>query len=415
MTIATPSPLNRLQKYLAYGLDHVDPKDHRGARLCNVLSLVGTVACLIFGGIYLAQSPGGLWAPALVCFFFAPFYFCAPLLMRFGIVAAAMPIILSVTLLSVANTYLMSREAGLHSASLIIAPAVGVLLLGVRRIWIIAVLALFGAASSLIPEIYFVEPSPLVRVSDDFLAETRVNIIISNGLIIGGAVFYAVRRMVLAEEALEAEYDRSERLLENLLPRQIASRLKATPDRIIADDVEDATILFADIVGFTPRAAAMPAEDLVRFLNRIFTAFDAATEAAGLEKIKTIGDAYMVAAGLPTHRPDHAAAAADLALELLAIAERLSEETDQAIEVRIGLHTGPVVAGVIGTQKFFYDVWGDTVNTAARMESHGQDGRIQISAETHAALGKAFLTEPRGVTDIKGKGPTETWWLKARV
>jgi len=163
-----------------------------------------------------------------------------------------------VTLLSVVNTYLMSREASLHTALVIIAPTVGVLLLGVGRIRVIAALTLIGLAGSLIPEIYFVEPSALVRVDPELLLMLRLNIMISNAVIISGAIFYAIMRMTRAEEALEAEYARSERLLDNLLPEKIAARLKAEPDRIIADNIGQATILFADIVDFTPAPLPCP-------------------------------------------------------------------------------------------------------------------------------------------------------------
>ena len=217
-----------------------------------------------------------------------------------------------------------------------------------------------------------------------------------------------------AEDALEAEHARSEALLYNLLPTEIAGRLKDAPDQTIADSLDHTAILFADIVDFTPRSARMTPEELVSFLNRIFSTFDELAAKHGLEKIKTIGDAYMVAAGLPqpVDRPVHRVA--EMAFDMLAALRALSEEIGEEIEIRIGLHAGPVVAGVIGHQKLFYDVWGDTVNTASRMESHGQPGRIQVTAAAREALKDAYDFEPRGAVEIKGIGRLETWWLTAR-
>ncbi|MCE8527311.1 adenylate/guanylate cyclase domain-containing protein [Ruegeria pomeroyi] len=218
-----------------------------------------------------------------------------------------------------------------------------------------------------------------------------------------------------AEDALEAEHARSEALLYNLLPTEIAARLKDAPDQTIADSLDHTAILFADIVDFTPRSARMTPEDLVSFLNRIFSTFDELAAKHGLEKIKTIGDAYMVAAGLPhpIDRPVHRVA--EMAFDMLDALRDLSAELNDPIDIRIGLHAGPVVAGVIGHQKLFYDVWGDTVNTASRMESHGQPGRIQVTAAAREALKDAYDFEPRGAVEIKGIGRLETWWLAQRT
>ncbi|MCG6560609.1 adenylate/guanylate cyclase domain-containing protein [Ruegeria sp. 1NDH52C] len=213
-----------------------------------------------------------------------------------------------------------------------------------------------------------------------------------------------------AEDALEAEYARSETLLYNLLPEDIAARLKLEPDRTIADSLPKVAILFADIVNFTPRSAQMQPEEIVEFLNRIFTEFDHLAEKHGLEKIKTIGDAYMVAAGMPKPVGDPVHRVAEMALDMLKVAETLPD----AVELRIGLHAGPAVAGVIGNRKLFYDVWGETVNTASRMESHGEPGRIQVTEAAKAELDGRYIFESRGTVEVKGMGPIETWWLAER-
>ena len=217
-----------------------------------------------------------------------------------------------------------------------------------------------------------------------------------------------------AENALEAEHARSEALLYNLLPSDIAARLKAEPHKTIADSLPQVAILFADIVNFTPRSTEMKAEEIVAFLHTVFSAFDGLADKHKLEKIKTIGDAYMVAAGMPAPCTDPVQRVAGMALDMLRTAERLSKEIPSGLEVRIGLHAGPAVAGVIGNRKPFYAVWGETVNTASRMESQGEAGRIQVSGSVRSELGEDFTFEPRGLVDIKGIGPVETWWLTGR-
>ncbi|MCU1353893.1 MAG: guanylate cyclase [Acidimicrobiales bacterium] len=217
--------------------------------------------------------------------------------------------------------------------------------------------------------------------------------------------------------AIAAERERSEALLRNVLPEPIAERLKSRPG-VIADHFDDVTVVFADIVGFTPLSATMAPADLVAMLNRVFVAFDQLAEALGVEKIKTIGDAYMAVAGLPEPCVDHAARAAHLALAMRdAVIDRAAGTASEPapLAFRIGLCSGPAVAGVIGTRKFAYDLWGDTVNMAARMESHGVPGQIQITASTERLLDASFACEPRGLVEVKGRGPVETWFLQGTV
>ncbi|MCB9785717.1 MAG: adenylate/guanylate cyclase domain-containing protein [Deltaproteobacteria bacterium] len=210
--------------------------------------------------------------------------------------------------------------------------------------------------------------------------------------------------------ALRGALAESERLLLNVLPREIAMRLRGG-EEAIADAHAAVSILFADIVGFTQLATRIDPVELVGLLNRIFTEFDELAERHGLEKIKTIGDAYMVVGGLPEPRDDHAQAVARLALEMRSALAELGRQHGAPLDVRMGIHTGPVVAGVIGRSKFSYDLWGDAVNIASRLESHGESGRIQISAATRDALGAGFHTERRGTIELKGRGEFEAWWL----
>jgi guanylate cyclase len=201
--------------------------------------------------------------------------------------------------------------------------------------------------------------------------------------------------------------ERSENLLLNILPAEIAAILKTEP-RTIADSFDGASILFADVVDFTRLSARMSPTDTVELLNEVFSHFDAIVEKHGLEKIKTIGDCYMAAAGVPRPRPDHAQAIIRAAVEMQDYIDQ-SQFNGQQIEFRIGVNSGPVVAGVIGRKKFIYDLWGDAVNTASRMESHGEGGIIQITRNTYELVKNDFHCEPRGQVNVKGKGEMEVW------
>jgi guanylate cyclase len=204
---------------------------------------------------------------------------------------------------------------------------------------------------------------------------------------------------------------RVEALLLNVLPADIAERLQSDPNSI-ADHFDEVSILFADVVDFTPLAGRLDAREVVGLLDRLFTSFDELVDRYGVEKIKTIGDCYMVAAGVPRPRPDHAHALAGLALEMRECAKRCLPDRDGPdLRLRIGISSGPVVAGVIGRRRFLYDLWGDTVNMASRMESHGRPDEIQITRSTWERLDDSFVTEPIGLVDVKGKGAVETWRL----
>jgi adenylate cyclase len=222
------------------------------------------------------------------------------------------------------------------------------------------------------------------------------------------AVFADQRREAL--DALRVEQAKAEGLLLNILPRSIADKLKAQT-RPIADHFGSASILFADVVDFTPWSEGLAPAEVVSCLDHLFSHFDELAERHRLEKIKTIGDCYMVAAGVPTPRVDHARALALMALDMLEWMRSDARVAELGLELRIGINSGPVVAGVIGRKRFLYDLWGDAVNTASRMESHGTPGRIQITQATHELLSNEFRCEPRGTIALKGKGDVATWYL----
>jgi guanylate cyclase len=253
--------------------------------------------------------------------------------------------------------------------------------------------------------------SPLVEVSGATLSMFALMNVF--GALIGQAaiVMWFSNAADRAEQDAEHERERSEKLLLNILPAPIAARLKDGP-ATIADSFGGVTVLFADLVGFTTLSARIPTDELIVMLNDVFSGFDALAEKHGLEKIKTIGDAYMVVGGVPTSRTDHAEAVAKMALEMRTYIAEKRLARGERLDVRIGIHSGPVVAGVIGTRKFSYDLWGDTVNTASRMESHGEPGKIQVSEATRALLSPKFALIERGPIAIKGKGEMKTWFLE---
>jgi len=213
-----------------------------------------------------------------------------------------------------------------------------------------------------------------------------------------------------AEESLRLQQKQTERLLLNILPKPIADRLQKE-QKLIADHFDEVSVLFADLVGFTEFSARKTPTQLVEILNGIFCEFDRLSESHGLEKIKTIGDAYMVVGGLPTARGDHAQAIALLALEMQSALTQFNLKIGESFQLRIGMHSGSVVAGIIGISKFSYDLWGDTVNVASRMESNGMPGKIQVTGATYERLKEQFIFEERGMIEVKGKGKMLTYWM----
>jgi guanylate cyclase len=293
----------------------------------------------------------------------------------------------------------------------IFVPLAALALLGVRRSvgWLVAFFVAVVTLALLDPRLSehpAVLPTGFVVV---FFVLNVMGVTVSAYAMLG----YFVEQRERARIALEAEQARSERLLLNVLPAPIAERLKRDTG-VIAEHYDAVTVLFADLVGFTERTQVMPADALVALLDRIFSAFDREADLQAVEKIKTIGDAYMVAGGLPERRPDHVEAVARVAIamreEIAAIAR---EPGCEWLAVRIGVDTGPAVAGVIGRRKFIYDLWGDTVNTASRMESHGLPGEIHVTERVAAALGPEFALRPRGTILVKSKGPMSTFLLDA--
>jgi len=281
---------------------------------------------------------------------------------------------------------------------------------GYRRVWSILFVALCACLFAIVE--VFVRGNGLVIAISPEVAPWLAT---ANGLASFGITTLIgmefSRATTEAELLLAAEKDRSERLLLNILPEPIAERLKKSDGEVIADRLDQVSVMFADLVGFTPYARNREPAAVVNTLNDLFSRFDGRVDTLGLEKIKTVGDAYMVIAGAPTVRPDHLEALASLALDLVDEVGRYRDPNGDSFSVRIGLHVGPVVTGVIGTRKMAYDVWGDTVNVASRLESTSLPNRIHVSPQVVRDLSERFIFEARGLTDIKGVGPMPTHFL----
>jgi class 3 adenylate cyclase len=324
-------------------------------------------------------------------------------------------------------------------------PTIGALLLARRR-WPVAVLAASFAAMAVYylrgyPGISAAVPLAVALYTAGAAGHLRWALLVA-AVVVGGEVVFRVLvdqepvlvvladvvgvvslwlatlllgALTRAHRLLAAERARSERLLRNMLPTSIAERLKQQQEEVIADALPEVTVLFADIVGFTPHVERAPPQATVALLNELFSQFDALADARGLEKIKTIGDAYLVAGGLPDPRPDHAGAVAEMALGMLELAAHRSLPDGAPVRLRIGIDSGPVVAGVIGRRKFSYDLWGDTVNTASRMASSGIPGCIQVTQRTRGRLGERYRFRDRGSIQVKGKGEMTTYFLSGRA
>jgi adenylate cyclase len=289
----------------------------------------------------------------------------------------------------------------------ILAPLGALVFLEVRQAvrWFGAFLLVF-LLTGILGEVLFSDADLPIWFTTTMLA---LNVVGAGSIAFTLLASFANQRNV-ALRALRAEQAKSEALLVNILPSSIAERLKAA-SQTIADDCESASILFADVVDFTPLAQRLPAAEVVGILDQLFSRFDALVELHGLEKIKTIGDCYMAAAGVPNPSPDHARRAALLALDMRDAVATSAIAGQPLCELRIGINTGPVVAGVIGTKRFLYDLWGDAVNTASRMESQSTPGEIQITRATYELLKDEFVCRRRGTILVKGKGRMETWYL----
>lgn len=391
----------------------LQPHQERFAHICHLVTIIVGFIHSSFIGIFILI---GVLELAYFNVFSCLLFFCSWLFIRRGkIYLGAFLNIVEVIIHQFLCVYFLGQEFGFQYYLMAIAPFVffvptddirfpNKLLAGMIIIILAATLVVYGNMNKPIYDLVDQTITPIIGFINATLSLMMANITL--------VIF--VRATYRSEKALEFEIHKSEELLHNILPTSIASRLKES-STTIADGYPNASVLFADVVGFTELSQRIEPAALVKLLNKIFSEFDDLVDQYKLEKIKTIGDAYMVAAGIPTSRSDHAPAMADFALAMRKAVNSAHIAGTEKIRIRIGINSGPVVAGVIGKKKFIYDLWGDTVNTAARMESHGVIDEIQITEDSYQLLKDQFHCEERGSVSIKGKGDMKVYLLRDRI
>lgn len=379
-------------------------------RVLTIAAWIAAVISALFGVFQLLLG-GPVWWVGVLNLVFAAIFVSVPLLYRFGELIAPLTFFFFAYVSVGYICYTMGTGSGLQFYFLVAATLV-VLVFGIERIVLASTIVAFGVAGTIALELFV--PNDRGLGPKWALTLGFVSSVIGSAVIVMATIWFAMREIDRAEKAMEAEYQRSESLLANILPATIAARLKDPARNIIADKYDDASILFADIAGYTKRASDTTPTELVRFLDTLYTDLDALVDKHGLEKIKTSGDSYMVVSGVPKPRTDHVQAIACLALDMAEAVSDLKDPQGRDVPLRIGLASGPVVAGVVGARKFFYDVWGDAVNVASRMESTDVEGRIQLPQSMYERLKGEYVLEERGVVDVKGKGPMHTWYLVGR-
>jgi adenylate cyclase len=384
------------------------PSEARYVVLTNIVSVLGAVFTLGFAPVLLLS--GSIIYPGLQLAYALGYLPPLWLNHRRMHTAATTWLVLGSHLLVVSQVLVEGRGFGVHLFFMLHAMLPFMVFAPRHDRWMFALSALAGLDMILVVVLGDRIPRLGPMISTD--REVVLRPILLGGLFatLAACAHYARRATLIAEERLDQAHERTESLLLNILPASIALRLK-THGGTIADGFANVTVLFADIVGFTKMSAHLEPARVVAILNELFCSFDDLAGRFGLEKIKTVGDCYMVAGGLPEPRADHADAVAAMGLAMLEVVRELNTQRGEALEIRVGIHSGPVVAGVIGKRKFIYDMWGDTVNTASRMESCGVPGAIQVSDECRRLLDGKFHLTRRGAIDVKGKGVMETWLL----
>ncbi|MEO8814737.1 MAG: adenylate cyclase [Mycobacterium sp.] len=382
----------------------------RVSQRLRILKFTAWIAAAISGSFATLQFFGGpdSWWIGLINLVAAVAFVATPTLYRYGELIAPLTFICVAYATIFVVCWVVGTRSGLQFYFLA-AASIMVLIIGVEHIALVAAVA--GVGVSLVIVLEFSVPADTGSKPAWLLTASFVSVIASACLMVVATIWFALREITRAEAAMEVEYHRSEALLSNILPASVAERLKNSTADIISDSYADASVLIADIADFTQRASQTDPRQLVEFLNRLYTDLDRLVERHGLEKIKTTGDSYMVVSGVPEPRPDHLQALARLALDIADTVTGLRDPLGRPVSLRIGLAAGPVVAGVVGTRRFFYDVWGDAVNLAARMESTDQENRIQVPQNVFDRLSTDFVFEERGAIDVKGKGVMRTWYL----
>ncbi len=406
--------LDLWNRWINLGTQSYDGNTRKRLVTTNLLATLVAVLTMPYTILYAFYDFHALFIPLVTLSPQIFLFLLTPFFHRFGPYAGPWYLVTVWLCFASLYTYYFGVESGLQYFFLPGATG-SILVFGVSRIFSSLFAMIAGFIGFLIATHVFLEPAPFLQVDEQFLTIMYVISLPSSFIVVFGIVFFAGIQAKIADERFQEEYRRSEKLLYNVLPEAIANQLKQQPGKTIARAHEGASILFADIVEFTPKASRLSAAQIVELLNALFSEFDDLTRKHGLEKVKTIGDAFMAAGGLPLEQPDHAERVGRLALDMIQSVERFSGMAGERILLRIGINSGPVVAGVIGNQKLVYDVWGDTVNTAGRMETYCTPQRIQVTTAFRDLTSDVFTFERRGRVQIKGLGQVEAWYLTGLI
>ncbi len=395
----------RLRRLTRYGTDGYAPPIRRRLMIVNVAAYLVAGFTLVYALEQMVLD-FRMWMPViLINLALTAVALAVPFLHRFHELAGALSLAVAENVGLFALLYLLGRESGLHM-QYFAAIAGYFVTMGLARLRLILALIAAGIGLHLLAWVYFSQDRAVLKVDAWNLDDLYVTAVVTTSTVVAVVVYYA---FWLAETA-QAETDQ---LLHNILPASIVDRLKDAPGAVIADELAQASVLFADLKGFVTLAKRLGPVRTVELLNTVVSAFDALAEQWRVEKIKTIGDAYMVAAGVPEPAADHAERMAGMALAMLDTLRRVSRQEGVELALRLGIASGPVLAGVIGAKRLTYDVWGDTVNLASRLEGQSEPNRVLVCRATKTALEERFVLEARGPLEIKGFGVEETWYLVA--
>jgi adenylate cyclase len=396
--------LGPLARFVEWGTAGYPRPVRRRLTIVNAMALLIAVFSVVYVGVFAYYGVDIYWPLIVVNLLLTVVALLAPLAHRINDIAAALIICIA----EYVALFFFVRELGHNSGiqiNYIIAAAVPFAICGMGRMRLVIAVIAIGLALHIAA--WFLFPPEVARIAAD--PGLLANLYVSSAATTFGIIALVTGYAFTVADRARAEADA---LLTNILPEAIAERLKERPGERVADSVAEASVLFSDLVGFTGLAHRLGVARTVALLDEVVTEFDRLAAAHGVEKIKTIGDGYMAVAGVSRPQSDHLTRLARMALLLPDLVERLSAAHGVDLKIRVGIASGPLMAGVIGTDKFSYDVWGDTVNLASRLESHGLPGEIQVSAAVRGALGDSFVFEPRGPIEVKGVGRLETWLLK---
>jgi adenylate cyclase len=385
------------------GTDRYPPDTRRRLKILNMFAYLIAATTLIYAIQHTSMDYHRYEYVILINLFLVAAALSVPFAHRYSDIAGGMIIVVSEFIALLTLTHLLGRASGVH-LQYFIAPAAAFVVLGLKRIYLIVAIIAGALALHLFAWFSYPDTQASIAIAHDVVDPLYTQAAITTMALIGATVYYAFS---LAESA-KSEVDQ---LLRNILPDSIVERLKTNPDNVIADSYADASIMFADISGFVSLAIRLGADRTVALLSTIVSEFDQLAEKHDVEKIKTIGDAYMVAAGLPERSEDHTHRLVAMGFDMLDAIDRVRRDSGIDVGIRVGLASGPVMAGVIGRKKFSYDVWGDAVNLASRLEGLSQPGRILVCHGSRERLGDLYTFESRGPVEIKGAGTQEIFFV----